>query len=444
MSTVAIIGAGISGLGAAYSLQKMGHTVDVFEQTQFVGGRMRTFREHGYTWDIGAQFMVDSYSNMKSLMKELGIAQDVSYVHPIQAMATDLHQIFRFASGSPASLLRHPKLSFRSKLAIFKVMGLAMKHRKHLDFHSYERLGDLDNGHDLSWWRNQTTDDLVDWVLGVPTSTLFFWAEKETPWYSALLSLLDAKKTWSIYSPNSGMGIVTQKLGARVPVHINSPVLSVQSTTDNQVRVTIQSNFGQVERFFDKVIIATPAPIALSMLENPVLELGQEQTNFLEQTKYTANLTTGIGYKSAPEKQAYGFAVPSALKSSLAAIGWDHLKGSERAPAGCGLAVAMPTHAYSLANWNRTDEEIQADVVKMVSDYYEESHQNLVFSRLHRWRYAMPIIYPGWVHPLRNALNAKLPEKAKIYTCGDYWAGPTTEHALLSGYRTARQVALNQ
>ena len=440
MYRIAVVGAGISGLGAAHYLRKYGCEVEVFEHAQSVGGRMRTARKDGYTWDMGAQFMVDSYSHMKNLMKELGIDQEITYVNPIQAMAIGNHEIFRFRSGSPLSFLNHPKINFRAKLSVLKVLYLAFKYRNHLDFLYSDRLHLLDDGRDLSWWRTKTANSLVDWILSVPTSTLFFWPEKETPWYSVFLSLLDSKKIWSIYTPIGGMGKVTEKLSSFTQVHLGAPVTSVQSVDNKQVRVTIQSKSGQCNRYFDKVIIATPASIALTILHHPVQELGQERVTFLEQTRYTANLTTAIGYEKAPEEKAYGFAVPTILNSSLASIGWDHLKGNDRAPLRKGIAIAMPTHEYSIENWDRPDHEIKKEVSNMVSNFYPRSEENRTFMELHRWRHAMPITYPSWSRLLTEALHSKPPEGANIFVCGDYWAGPTTEHALFSGYRTAQEV----
>ncbi len=437
---IAIVGAGISGLGAAYFLQKLGHQVDVFEHSQTVGGRMRTVCKEGFTWDIGAQFMVDSYLHMKNLMKELGIEKEVTYVQPIQAMAIAKHEIYRFKSGSLFSLFRHPKLDFHSKMASLKVMNLAFKHRKYFHFHYSASLNQLDDGRDISWWRMKTTNKLVDWILSIPTSSLFFWSETNTPWYSVIMSMLDAKQTWSIYTPNKGMGSVTEKLSSLIPVHLGCTVCAVQSVDDKQVRVTFQSKEGQTSEYYDRVIIATPAPVALNILQHPEQELGEEQVTFLKQSRYTSNLTSVIGYEKAPEQKAYGFAVPQVLNYPLAAIGWDHLKGRDRAPVGKGIAIVMPTHSYSLANWSRPDEEIKKDAVKLVGNFYQQSEEYCSHTSLYRWQYAMPIIYPRWSHVLAKAIQAK-PKGAKVFTCGDYWAGPTTEHALFSGYRTAQEVA---
>lgn len=54
---IAIIGAGISGLAAAHTLQDVGHRVTLFEQSDGVGGRATTRRRDGFIYDHGAQYI---------------------------------------------------------------------------------------------------------------------------------------------------------------------------------------------------------------------------------------------------------------------------------------------------------------------------------------------------------------------------------------------------
>ena len=71
---VAIIGAGISGLGAAYLLSRA-HEVLVFEQATRAGGHTRTVRSDGLSLDMG--FLVHNERNyplLTRLFRELGVA----------------------------------------------------------------------------------------------------------------------------------------------------------------------------------------------------------------------------------------------------------------------------------------------------------------------------------------------------------------------------------
>ena len=71
---IAVIGAGIAGLTAAYTLQQRGFAVQVFEREDTPGGRMRSEQRGDFVIERGAQFIASSYRNMRALAAELGIA----------------------------------------------------------------------------------------------------------------------------------------------------------------------------------------------------------------------------------------------------------------------------------------------------------------------------------------------------------------------------------
>lgn len=64
-NTVVIVGAGIAGLSAAAYLAKEGYKVTVLEKNKWVGGRIHTYSEKGYTFDLGPSWywMKDVFEN---------------------------------------------------------------------------------------------------------------------------------------------------------------------------------------------------------------------------------------------------------------------------------------------------------------------------------------------------------------------------------------------
>ncbi|KAJ1417938.1 hypothetical protein SESBI_16203 [Sesbania bispinosa] len=110
---VAVVGAGVSGLAAAYKLKSHGLDVTVFEAEGRAGGRLRSISQDGLVWDEGANTMTESEMEVKSLIDALGLQQQF----PISQ-----HKRYIVKNGTPllvptnpAALLKSTLLSAQSK-----------------------------------------------------------------------------------------------------------------------------------------------------------------------------------------------------------------------------------------------------------------------------------------------------------------------------------------
>ncbi|MGH9555707.1 MAG: flavin monoamine oxidase family protein, partial [Terriglobales bacterium] len=73
---VAIVGAGVAGLNAAYKLKKAGIRADVYEASARSGGRMFTARDlmgPGLTTELGGEFIDTGHEEMLALAKEFAL-----------------------------------------------------------------------------------------------------------------------------------------------------------------------------------------------------------------------------------------------------------------------------------------------------------------------------------------------------------------------------------
>ena len=73
---IAIIGAGIAGLNAAYQFKKLGLASTVYEASNRVGGRMFTLKNYfgeNITTDIGGEFIDANHEDILQLVKELNL-----------------------------------------------------------------------------------------------------------------------------------------------------------------------------------------------------------------------------------------------------------------------------------------------------------------------------------------------------------------------------------
>jgi oxygen-dependent protoporphyrinogen oxidase len=84
---VAVVGAGVSGLAAAYKLKSRGLNVTVFEADGRVGGKLRSVMQNGLIWDEGANTMTEAEPEVGSLLDDLGLREKQQFVSTFCGLA---------------------------------------------------------------------------------------------------------------------------------------------------------------------------------------------------------------------------------------------------------------------------------------------------------------------------------------------------------------------
>ena len=74
---IAIVGAGLAGLTAAFELRDSGQTVDVYEGGDRIGGKLYTVAFDGGPTDMGAEAFIVRRPEAKQLVDELGLADSL-------------------------------------------------------------------------------------------------------------------------------------------------------------------------------------------------------------------------------------------------------------------------------------------------------------------------------------------------------------------------------
>ena len=102
---LAVVGAGISGLAAAFELARRGVPVQVFESSDRVGGLIHTEQCGGYTIDAGADSMLSAKPAAAGLCEELGLDASLQTMRPPRtAYVLDRGRLFPLPSRSMLGL----------------------------------------------------------------------------------------------------------------------------------------------------------------------------------------------------------------------------------------------------------------------------------------------------------------------------------------------------
>lgn len=132
---IAVVGAGISGLGSAFYLEQAGHTVTLFEAADYFGGHTHTVDVtlDGITAPVDTGFLVcndHTYPNILKLFDELGVdlaPSDMSFAvradrDGIEWSGTNFASLF----AQPLNALKPKFLRFLADIVRFNRVGTAM------------------------------------------------------------------------------------------------------------------------------------------------------------------------------------------------------------------------------------------------------------------------------------------------------------------------------
>ena len=123
---IAILGAGYSGMAAAWDLKKAGHNVVIYEAADHVGGLASGFKEPHWDWSVEKFYhhWFQSDDAMLGLIRELGLEERVIFPRPLTVM---LHRNKWYPFDSILNALLFPGLGWGLNKIRFGFVGLFLR-----------------------------------------------------------------------------------------------------------------------------------------------------------------------------------------------------------------------------------------------------------------------------------------------------------------------------
>ncbi|SET26777.1 Predicted NAD/FAD-binding protein [Marinobacter segnicrescens] len=286
---IAVIGAGVSGLTAAWLLSEK-HDVSLFESGNYAGGHTNTrmVSAGGREWPVNTGFIVFNdwtYPNFIRLMDKLGVASedsDMSFsvdspANGLQYNGTSLNTLF----AQRRNLANLPFLKMIREILRFNRQTRADLEAGTLD--DTQTLGDYLDRHGFSrYFRNYYIVPMGSAIWSAPEVVLeqfpvrFFLQFFNN---HGMLSV-DDRPQWRVISGGSVTYVnrMMERLGDRT--WLNSPVESVIRDSDG---VTVRAQ-GKDHRF-DQVVFGCHSDQALAMLRDPT----EQELSILSAIPYQDN-----------------------------------------------------------------------------------------------------------------------------------------------------------
>ena len=395
---VAVIGGGISGLAAAYELQRRGVRVRLLEACDRPGGVIRTDRFDGWVIDGGPDSMLVQKPAAVGLCRDLGIGDRlVSTLTPRTAYVLRGRRLHPILEGSflgfpvrASALARSSLLSLRGKLRVAceaLIPGAAAHEDESIASFVRRRFGE------------EAVDYLAEPLLAgihagdvdrLSIRALFprlLEAERHS---GSVLRALRALGTTpspqgAFVSLPGGLGELVDALGAAIGpgvIATSTRVTALQRTGPFELDTTS----GQLRA--QALVVAVPAYVAGGLLRGVQARLAA----LCEEVPYASTATVAFGYRRGQIDHLMhgsGFVVPRVEGSPLLAATWVTSKWPHRAPAGHVLVRAFLGGGRDPHRLERTDEELVQTAYEALADVMPMRGAPL-FSRLYRWTRQSP------------------------------------------------------
>ncbi len=254
----AIVGGGMLGLTLAHRLAQHGQKVTLFEARQSLGGLADAWRLGDVRWDRHYHVTLLSDSNLRSLLKELGLEEELKWIETRTGFYTDgtFHSM-----SSTWEFLNFPPLKLIEKLRLGGTIFLASKIR------NWRKMERLPVETWLRRWSGNSTFEkiwqpLLRAKLGNAykrTSAAFIWAHISRM-YKARRS--GHKKEMFGYVPG-GYGRILDTISSSlksqgVEIVLESRIEDIQNPNDGSPEILFDDGS---KRRFDQVVITTPSNV---------------------------------------------------------------------------------------------------------------------------------------------------------------------------------------
>lgn len=488
---IAVLGGGISGLAAAYTLARArqgGALVEelLIEGKNRLGGVIRTERVEGFVIEAGPDSFLAEKPQAAALCRELGLGDALLGSNDRRRRTYILHRgrLVPLPDGLmflvPTRLwpmVTTRLLPLRSKLA----MAAELFTSPFSDQNTDETVASFVRRHFGDAMLENIADPLLAGVYGGDSAALSvrsvlprFW-EMERKYGSLTRATLKAMRQRRVSnaapaglnsldsagtgeSPvrqlplfmtlKGGLEELTEKLAGHLEesrVHLRQRVMAIARApcvpgcvADSGSRRYLLRCDGNVAYDVDAVVLAMPTHECSRLLSS----LDPALSELLGAVPYSSSLTVSLAYNVGAKQQlppGFGFLVPQKEKRRMLACTFVHAKFDHRAPEGKVLLRCFLGGSRDPEVLNLSDQEIVAIVRQELKEILSFIAEPL-FYRVHRWPSSMAQYVLGHAERMK-AIEKQLEHHPGVFLAGNAYSGIGISDCVRTG-RAAAEGAL--
>ena len=455
-SQVAVVGAGMSGLAAAFWLGRAGVDVRIFEREATAGGTMRTIRDGPWLVETGPNSALET----TPLFAELFAALDLQEQHLYADPASDRRYILRGGTlhalpMSPPAFLKTPLWSLPAKLRLLKepFIGRARVEESVAAF-VRRRLG----------------QEFLDYAINPFVAGVYAGDPEELSVRAAFPKLYrledrygglirgmllgarerkrraeTAKDRARMFSFRDGMqvfpaalqGVLGERLELSTPVESITLSEEEKAGVPAEFRLSCRHQGGLVHHTAQAVVISTPARAASALLAG----MAPDASGVLGRIVYPPVAEVFLGYRAeqCPRPlDGFGFLVPAREGRNILGTIWSSALFPGRAPAGHIALTSFVGGSRQPALLELSD----AELLRLVRDDLQSImgiQGEPVVHRIARWERAIPQYTMGYQEIL-DGLERCEREVPGLFFCANFRGGIAVGDCLMSAKNVSGRV----
>jgi oxygen-dependent protoporphyrinogen oxidase len=432
---VFVVGAGPSGLAAAWRLKEQGFHPVVLEERDRVGGQLLSVKRDGFLMEAGTTILPGAYSSVMQLVRECGLTDELLPANSLMGFVRDDQMHMLRADHLILDALRTRLLSPTSKLKALRLGFDAFRMRNLMSYEDLSSASRFDIETPLEYARRTRLDgELYDFLIdpiarggaGVPGSRIsvvefFFLLQK------VLGSELYAfKEGYSQFPEALAAGLPDVRLGCRVEQVIEE---------GGEVAVTYVGPEGEVTERAAGCVVSSMG----NRVPDVVPQLAPERAAFLRSLKYTRCISINLALSRRPAAKTSFVVVPRPVSDGLFAIILEHNKVAGRCPDDKGLATLFTVNEWAVEHFEDTDEEALASIIGDAEKALPGMGDDIEFVQVNRWNPVLVYSHPGLYREL-GEFHAARDLTSRIHLAGSYNSSGNVNTATVAGERAAREL----